>query len=122
MHKVKFTIPRAISPENWASKDPKDYTADNEIGWMLELEPEPLIFWKNPRGFWEIMDPMTGRPLVNSAFKSRKEAMKNATALSSKLHGFKTGEASKDHYAGLAAVTEALAHELEIIKRGRAES
>lgn len=120
MHKVKFTIPRAISPENWASKDPKDYTADNEIGWMLELEPEPLIFWKDPRGFWEIMDPVTGRNLTTCAFKSRKEAMKEATALSCKLHEFKTGEAWRDHYAGLAAVTEALAHELELIKRGRA--
>ena len=43
MHKVKFVIPRAISPENWASKDPKDYTADTAEGWMLDLEPEPLI-------------------------------------------------------------------------------
>lgn len=122
MHKVKFTIPRAISPENWASKDPKDYTADTAEGWRLDLDPEPLIFWKNPRGFWEIMDPITGRTLSTAEFKSRKEAMKEATYLSERLHGFKTDEPSKDHYAALAAVTEALAHELEIIKRGRAES
>ena len=121
MHKVKFTIPRATSPENRASKDPKDYTADTAEGWMLDLEPEPLIFWKNPRGFWEIMDPMTGRALITSAFKSRKDAMKEATALSYKLHGIKVNEAFKDYYAGLAAVTESLAHELEIINRGRAE-
>lgn len=121
MHKVKFTIPRAISPENWASKDPKDYTADTAEGWMLDLDPEPLIFWKNPSGFWEIMDPMTGRPLITAAFKSRKEAMKEATRLSCRLHGFKTDEASKDHYKALAAVTDSLAHELEIINRGRAE-
>ena len=121
MHKVKFTIPRAISPENWASKDPKDYTADTAEGWMLDLEPEPLIFWKNPRGFWEIMDPTTGRNLTTCEFKSRKEAMKEAAALSCRLHGFKTNEVSKDHYAGLAAVTDALAHELELINRGRVE-
>lgn len=120
MHKVKFTIPRAISPEKWASKDPKDYTADTAEGWMLELEPEPLIFWKNPRRFWMIMDPITGRPLTTMGFKSRKEAMKEATYLSGRLHGFKNDEASKDHYAGLAAVTDALAHELELINRGRA--
>lgn len=122
MHKIKFVIPRAISPENWASKDPKDYTADTAEGWMLDLEPEPLIFWKDPRGFWKIMDPMTGRPLTNAGYKTRKDAMKETVALSCRLHVFKTDEASKDHYAGLAAVTEALAHELEIIKRGRAES
>lgn len=122
MHKVKFVIPRSISPENWASKDPKDYTADTAEGWMLDLEPEPLIFWKNPRGFWEIMDPITGRSLITEAFKSRKDAMKTATGLSYQLYEFKNNEPSKDHYADLAAVTDALAHELEIINRGRAES
>lgn len=121
MHKVKFTIPRAISPENWASKDPKDYTADTAEGWMIDLEPEPLIFWKNSRGFWQIIDPMTGRPLITEAFKSRKDAMKAATGISYQLYEFKNNEPSKDHYAALAAVTEALAHELEIINRGRAE-
>ena len=89
---------------------------------MLELEPEPLIFWKDPRGFWAIADPATGRLLVNAVFKTRKDAMKEATLLSCELHELKTGEASRAHYKKLADVTEALAHELEIIKRGRAES
>ena len=53
MHKVKFVIPRAISPENWASKDPKDYTADSAEGWMLELEPEPLIRIQEPQRRYE---------------------------------------------------------------------
>lgn len=119
MHKVRFTIPRAISPEDWASYDPSKYTAYEAEGWMLELEPENLIFWKDPRGFWEIADPLTGRTLVNAGFKTRKDAMKEATRLSCRLHAFKTDKASKDHYKALADVTDALAHELEILRSAR---
>ena len=119
MHKVRFTIPRAMSPKDWASYDPAKYTAFEAEGWMLELEPENLIFWKDPRGFWEIADPATGRSLVNAGFKTRKDAMKEATRLSYQLHAFKTDEASKDHYAKLATVTDALAHELEILRSAR---
>ena len=120
MHKVRFVIPSAMPGKAWASSDPKDYIPTKEEGWMLDIEPEPLIFYHDARGFWYVTDPVTGRRLNSNGYRTRRDAMKDAQRWSDKLHEFKTSEASRDTFRKLADLTETLAHELELIERGRA--
>lgn len=118
MHKVRFVIPNARPGHAWASSDPKDYIPVYAEGWMLELEPEDLIFYRDQRGFWYVTDPVTGRRLNSNGYRTRKDAMKDAQRWSDKLHEFKTSEASRDTFRKLADLTETLAHELELMGRG----
>lgn len=116
MHKVKYAEPKPITPRDHGSYDPGRYTARTQEGYMLELEPEPVIIHKDERGFWSIVDPGTGLMIsVRLRYKTRKEAIAAAQEASGKLRAFKTGKASREHYEKLATVTEVLAHELAVI-------
>ena len=119
MHKVKFVIPQAMSGKAWASLDPKDFIPARVEGWMLEIEPENLIFYKDDRGYWWVTDPVTGRRLHSNGYATRKGAMKDAQRWSDKLHDFKTSRESEQVFKDLAQLTETLAHELELIERSR---
>lgn len=118
MHKVRYTEPKPITPRDHGSYDPGRYTARTQEGYMLELEPEPVIIHKDSSGFWSIVDPGTGYRVdsVRMGYKTRKEAAAHAQEASDKLHAFKIGAASREHYAKLAQVTEVLAHELAVIE------
>ena len=111
MHKVRYTEPKPITPRDRGSYDPGRYTARTQEGYMLELEPEPVIIHKDVRGFWSIIDPGTGLRIdsTRTGYKTRKEAVAKAQDASEKLHAFKIGAASREHYAKLAQVTEVLA-------------
>lgn len=123
MRKVRYTEPRTISKRDHGSHDPAKYIAQTCEGYMLEIEPEPVILHKDPRGMWTIVDPVTGWRVdsVRVGYKSRKEAAAHAREVSEKLHVFKTAKASREHYEALARVTETLAHELALIENARAE-
>lgn len=118
MHKVRYTEPKPVTPRDHGSYDPGRYMARTQEGYLLELEPEPVIIHKDVRGFWSIVDPGTGLRVdsVRLGYKTRKEAIAAAQDASVKLHAFKVLEASRDHYAKLAQVTEVLAHELAVIE------
>lgn len=121
MHKVRYTEPKTISPRDHGSYDPGRYTARTQEGYLLELEPENVILHKGVRGFWSIVDPGTGYRIdsVRAGYATRKEAAAHAQEASDKLHEFKTGNASREHYAKLAQVVEVLAHELAVIENAK---
>lgn len=117
MHKVMYTRPRAIDPSKRHSLDPKDFTAERCAGWYLDIEPEPLILDKDVRGVWSITDPITGYSVSGARFKTRKDALMRASEWSTKLHEFK--ECNQEHYARIVALTEALAHDLQVLENAR---
>lgn len=122
MRKVYFTMPHPIEPNRWDSRDPADYTADRVQGWIIELEPEDIILFKNARGMWQIADPLTGRVLSTRHFKTRKDAASVVREYSGKLRDFKQNKLTRDTYRELADLCEALAHELQVLENARADN